>query len=97
MDGNHGPQNELLSAIAMCGRAFEKVTLPKSNAGRIELWRRLEELNSALATVRTRLEVALVLSRVPTSPSEVGTSPMASEAVDRLLLAVNNVIAFRET
>lgn len=96
MDGNHGPQDELLSAIAMCGRAFEEVTLPKSNAGRIELWRRLEELSSAMATVRTRLEVALVLSRVPIA-SGVGTSPMASEAVDRLLLALINVIAFRDT
>ena len=92
MDGNHGPEDELLSAIAMCGRAFEEVTLPKSNAGRIELWRRLEELTSALTTVRTSLEVALVLSRGPTA-----TSPMASEAVDRLLLAINNVIAFRDT
>ena len=97
MEGNQGPQDELRSVLAMCGRALEEVTLPETNPGRIECWRRLEELISALATVRTRLEVALVLSRVPTSPSEVGTSPMASEAVDRLLLAVNNVIAFRET
>ena len=97
MDGNPGPQDEILSALAMCGPALEEVTLPKSNAGRIELWRRLEELSSAMATVRTRLEVALVLSRVPTSPSGVGTTPMASEAVDRLLLAINNVRAFRDT
>ena len=55
------------------------------------------ELGSALATVRTRLEVAAVLSRVPTSASDVGTTPMASEAVDRLLLALNNVIALRDT
>ena len=97
MDGNHGPQDELLSAIAMCGGAFEEVTLPKSNAGRIELWRRLEELSSALATVRTRLEVALVLGRVPRSASGAGTTSMASEAVDRLLWALSNVVALRDT
>ena len=96
MDRNDGPE-ELRSVIAMCARALEEVTLPETNAGRIEFWRRLEELSCASATVKTRLEVALVLSRVPTSPSDVGTSPMASEAVDRLLLAVNNVIAFRDT
>jgi hypothetical protein len=97
MDGNLGPQDELLSAIAMCDRAFEEVTLPKSNAGRLELLRRLEELSSAMATARIRLGVALVIIRVPTYPSGVGTTPMASEAVDRLLLALNNVIALRDT
>ena len=97
MDGNQGPEDKLRRVMAMCGRALEEVTLPESNAGRIEFWRRLEELSSALATVKTRLEVALVLSRVPTATSGVGTSPMASEAVDRLLLALNNVIAFRDT
>ena len=77
--------------------AFEGSTLPESSAGLIESWQRLEELSSALATVKTLLEVALVLSRAPTATSGVGTSPMASEAVDRLLLALNNVIAFRDT
>ena len=81
----------------MCGRALEEIPFPQSSAGRIEVWQRLEELSSALATVRTRLEVAVVLSRVPTSTSGVGTSPMASEAFDRLLLAVNNVLALRDT
>ena len=65
MDGNHGPEDKLRSVIAMCGRALEEFTLPESNAGLIEAWRRLEELNSALATVRTRLEVAVVLNRAP--------------------------------
>jgi hypothetical protein len=96
MDGNQGPEDKLRSVLAMC-RALEEVTLPKSNAGRIELLRRLEELSSAVATVRTRFEVGLVLSRVPTSATGVGTTPMASEAADRLLLALNNVVAFRET
>ena len=50
MDGNQGPQDKLISAIAICGRALEEVTLPKSNAGRIEACRRLEELGAALAT-----------------------------------------------
>jgi hypothetical protein len=97
MDGNQGPQVELCSVIALCCRALEGWTLPESNAGRIEAWRRLDELSAALATVRTRFEVALVLSRVPRSTSGVGTTPMATEAVVRLLLAVNNVIALRDT
>lgn len=96
MDGNLGPE-ELRIVVAMCGRALDGVSLPETNAGRIEFLRRLEELSSALAAVRTRLEVALVLSRVPTAKSGVGTTPMASEAVDRLLLALINVIALRET
>ena len=97
MDGNHGPEDKLFSVLAMCGRALEGVTLPESRAGQIESWRRLEELGSALATVRARLEVAVVLNRVPISTSGVGTSAMASEAVDRLLVAVNNVLALGDT
>ena len=97
MDGNQGPKDKLRSVIAMCGRALEEVTLPESSAGQIEVWRRLEELSAAFATVRTRFEVAVVLSRVPISASGAGTTPMASEAVDRLLLALNNVLALRDT
>ena len=97
MDGNQRPADKLLSVLAMCGRALEEVTLPESSAGRIEAWRRLEELSSALATVKTRLEVAVVLCRWPISTSGVGTSAMAAEAVDRLLLALNNVLALRDT
>ncbi|MDP9981507.1 hypothetical protein J2W14_000887 [Pseudarthrobacter oxydans] len=97
MDGNHGPEDRHRSVLVMCARALEEVTLPESNAGRIEFRRRLEELSSAVATVRTRFEVALVLDRVPRSTSGVGTSPIASEAVDRLLLALINVLAFRDT
>ena len=95
MDGNLGPE-ELRTVMAMCGRAIEEVTLPETNPGRIELLRRVEDVISALATVRTRLEVALVLGRVPRATSGVGTSAMASEAVDRLLVAINNVVAFRD-
>jgi hypothetical protein len=101
MDGNHGPEDEgqieLRSVIAMCDRALEGFTLPESKAGMLESLRRLEKLSSALATVRTRFEVALVLSRAPRPTSGVGTSPMASEAVDRLLRAVITVIALRDT
>ncbi|XAS65055.1 hypothetical protein ACOM2C_18430 [Pseudarthrobacter sp. So.54] len=97
MDGNEGPEDKLRSVLAMGGRAPEEVTVPRSRAGLIESWRRLEELSSALAAVTTRPEVAVVLSRVPMSASGVGTTPMANEAVDRLLVAVNNVVAFRDT
>ena len=57
--------------------------------------RALEE--ATLAAVRTRLEVAVVLCRAPICTSGMGTSPMATEAADRLLLAVNNVLALRDT
>jgi hypothetical protein len=101
MDGNHVPedkvQDELRSVMTMCDRALEEFTLPESQAGLLESLRRVEELSSALANVRTRFEVGLVLSRAPRSTSGVGTSPMASEAADRLLRAVNNVIALRDT
>ena len=97
MDGNHGPEDELRSVIAICDRALEGFTLPESKAGMLESLRRLEKLSSAMATVGTRFEVALVQGRQPRSTSGVGTSPVASEAADRLLLAVNNVIALRDT
>ncbi|MET4137398.1 hypothetical protein ABIC21_003638 [Pseudarthrobacter sp. PvP090] len=71
--------------------------MPERSAGLIEMWRRLEELSSAMAVARTRLEVALILCRAPTYASGMGTSPMATEAADRLLLAVNNVLALRDT
>ena len=97
MQRNHGPEDKPPSVLALCGRALEETQFPESRMGRIVAWQQLEELSSASATVRTRLEVALVLSRVPTPTSGVGTSPMASEAFDRLLLAVNNVLALRDT
>jgi orotate phosphoribosyltransferase-like protein len=107
MDGNQERESlssvarrydgDLVSLIRMCNRALQDITLPVSSAGQIEFCRRLDELSSALATVRTRLEVAAVLSRVPIATSGVGTSPMAAEAVDRLLLALINVVAHQDT
>ena len=103
---------DLHSLMTMFNRALQEMTLPKDHAGLVEHYRRLDELSSALSTVRTRLEVAVVLSRAPIATSGIGTSPMASEAADRLrraminLLAVNirsvnanavNVIAQRDT
>lgn len=97
MDGYLAPEDKFRIVLVMFARALEEVTLPESSAGRIEFCRRLEELSAAVATVRTRLEVAVVLRHAPISTSGVGTSPMASAAVDRLLLALINVIAFRDT
>jgi hypothetical protein len=97
MDGNHGPEDKLRSVLARCSHALDEATLPEDRAGLIQSSRRLDELSAALATVRTRLEVSVVLTRVPRSTSGAGTSPLAAEAVDRLLLAVNNVIARRDT
>jgi hypothetical protein len=79
--------------ITMGNRMLREMTLPEDIAGLIEHYRRLDELSSALRTVRTRLEVAVVLSRVPVATSGMGTSPMAAEAVDRLRRALINVMA----
>jgi hypothetical protein len=97
MDGNPGPDDALRSFIAMCGPALDEIALPESTRGLIQAWQRLEVLSSALATVRTRIEVAVALGRVPRSSSGAGTSPMAREAADRLRLAINNVIALPDT
>ena len=79
--------------ITMGNRMLREMTLPADTAGLIEHYRRLDELSSALRTVRTRLEVAVVLSRVPAATSGMGASPMAAEADDRLRRALSNVMA----
>jgi hypothetical protein len=100
-------ERDLRGVVAVCSLALQQIAVPEGSAEQIEFCRRLDEVGSALATVRTRLEVAAVLSRAPIVTSGIGTSPMASEAADRLrraminLLAVNiravNVIAQRDT
>ena len=65
-------------------------------AGIIEQYRRLEELNSALGTLLTRLQLAVTLGSVQGVTPEPGGSPMASEALGRLRRAIN-VIARRDT
>jgi hypothetical protein len=65
---------DLRSLITMCNRSLREMTLPGDGAGLIEHYRQLDELSSALNTVRTRLEVAVVLSRVPATTSGAGTS-----------------------
>ncbi|WP_346960101.1 hypothetical protein [uncultured Arthrobacter sp.] len=97
MDGNRAVVGNLRSVIALCCRALEEMALPESGAGLIEEVLRLEELQSALTTVTTRLEVAAVLCRGPAVALEAGTTPMATEAVDRLLLALINVLALQDT
>lgn len=84
---------DLRRVVAMCSLALQQITVPEGSAEQTEFCRRLDEVGSALATVRTRLEVAAVLSRVPIATSGIGTSPMASEAAGRLLSAVMNVLA----
>ena len=84
---------DLRGVVAMCGLALQQITVPEGSAEQAEFCRRLEEVGSALATVRIRLEVAAVLSRAPTATSGIGTSPMASEAADRRLQAMINLLA----
>ncbi|KUM37192.1 hypothetical protein AR539_07775 [Arthrobacter sp. EPSL27] len=81
----------------MCGAALDQVPEPTSAAGFLETLRRLDVLSAAMADVKTRLEVELILCRAPLLTSGTGTSPMAAEAADRLRLAIKNVIALGET
>jgi len=100
MDGTRKPEASLRNVLALCSLAFDQLALPKSQPGRLEMLRRLDELTAALDTVRTRYEVAAVLNRTPTATFGVvphGSTPMASEAHERLLVAVNNVLALRDT
>jgi hypothetical protein len=83
--------------IAMCGAALDQVPEPTSAAEFLETIRRLDELSAPSGDVMTRLEVAVILCRAPLSTSGMGTTPMAAEAAYRLRLAINNVIALRET
>ena len=83
----------LPGVVAVCCLALQQITVPEGGAEQIEFCRRLDEVGSALATVRTRLEVAAVLSRAPIAMCGIGTSPMASEAADRLLQAMINLLA----
>ena len=76
---------DLRGLVAMCSFALQQITVPEGSAEQTEFCRRLEEVGSALATVRMRLEVAAVPSRAPIAMRGIGTSPMASEAADRLL------------
>ena len=80
MGRNQGPEDRLFSVIAMCGRALESVTLPESSAGQIEAWRRLEELSSALASVKTRLEVVALGARPSGVPPQSGIRKSISSA-----------------
>jgi hypothetical protein len=83
----------LPGVVAVCGLALQHITLPEGSAERTEFCRRLDEVGLALATVRTRLEVGAVLSRAPIATCGLGTSPMASEAAERLLRAMVKLLA----
>ncbi|MGP4032494.1 hypothetical protein [Pseudarthrobacter sp. 1C304] len=89
--------DEFRDLIAKCGAALDQVPEPTSAAEFLETIRRLDELSAAMDGVKTRLEVAVILRSAPKFTSGMGASPMATEAADRLRLAINNVIALRET
>jgi len=97
MDQNQGAKGDLRSVIALCYHTLVEMRLPESRESLIESEVRLEELESALGTVLTRLQVATALGNGPVSALDVGSSPAAAAAVDRLLLALKNVVALRET
>ncbi|KQR67015.1 hypothetical protein ASF98_08510 [Arthrobacter sp. Leaf337] len=83
----------LPAVVAICSLALRQITVPEGSAEQIEFCRRLDDVVSALAIVRTRLQVAAVLSRAPIATSGIGTSPLASEAADRLRRAMINLLA----
>lgn len=83
----------LSRVVEVCSLALRQITVPEGSAELSEFCRRLDEVGSALATIGTRAQVAVVLSRAPMGPCGVGTSPMASEAADRLLRATINLLA----
>ncbi|MDZ4091946.1 MAG: hypothetical protein U1D68_12150 [Arthrobacter sp.] len=89
--------DEFRGLIAMCGAAIDQVPEPTGAAELLEAIGRLDELSAAMDVVTARLEVAVILRSAPIFTSGMGTSPMATEAADRLRLAINNVVALRET
>lgn len=106
MDGNQGPDeassvaasgnDALLDLLRTVDRVLRDMHRAEDPAGGIEQYRRLEELNSALGTLLTRLQLAIVLGSVPGVTPGTGSSPMASDALGRLRRAIN-VIARRDT
>ena len=106
MDGNHGPDeassvaargnDELQDLLRTGARILRDMHQAEDPAGVIEQYRRLEELNSALGTLLTRLQVAIVPGSVPGVTPEPGSSPMASDALGRLRRAIT-VIARWDT
>jgi hypothetical protein len=92
--GHH--DDDLCYLLAICGTLLRDMRLPEGAAELIERFRQLDELKSALDTIRTRLEVAAVLGHVPGATPGPGNSRMASEAVARLVRAMI-VIARRDT
>ncbi|SDK82505.1 hypothetical protein SAMN04487913_103296 [Arthrobacter sp. ok362] len=106
MDGNQGPEvassvagrgdDDLQDLLAFCARTLRDLREAEDRAGLIEQHRRLEELNSALDTLLTRLQIAVVLGRVSGDIPGPRPSPMASEAVERVRRSIN-VIARRDT
>jgi hypothetical protein len=94
VEGHHN--GELRYLFAMCNDLLRTIRPPESAAGRIEMYRHLDEAMDALGVIRTRLEVAAVLGNVPGVTSGQGSSPLASAAVDRFVRAMI-VIARRDT
>ena len=106
MDGNNGPDeassvaargnDELQDLLRTGAHILRYMHQAEDPAGVIEQYRRLEELNTALDTLLTRLQLAVVLGSVPGVTPEPGSSPMASAALGRLRRAIN-VIARWDT
>jgi hypothetical protein len=87
---------ELRDVLRLCSRTLRDVRMAKDPAEIIEQYRRLDEFGSALDTVRTRLQLAVVLGSVPGVVSGPGRPPINPEALARLRRAIN-VIARRDT
>ncbi|MCI9871770.1 hypothetical protein [Arthrobacter humicola] len=104
MDGKQGPDEassvaghgdeDLQELLAFCSRVLRDQRQPEDRAGILEQYRRLDELHSAIDALLMRFRLDVFLGSVPgVTP---GSSPMASEAVERFRRAIN-VIARRDT
>ena len=107
MDGIQGPdvassvagrsRDGLQVLPAFCSRVLRDMRQAEDRAGIIEQYRRLDELDSAMDdALLTRLRLDVALGGVSGVTPGSGSSPMASEAVERLR-GIINVIARRDT
>jgi hypothetical protein len=86
--------DELQNLLAFCAGTLRDMRQAGERAGIIEAgifeqYRRLDELRSAMDTLLTRLQLAVLLGRLPGVTSGPGRSPMDSEAVERIRRAIN--------
>lgn len=106
MDGKQEPDealsvagrgdDDLQELLAFCSHVLRDLRQAGDRAGIIGHCRRLEEFHSAIDALLTHFRLSVALGSVSGVTPGAGSSPMASEAVERLRRAIN-VIARRDT